>query len=130
MTLGQRLLSATFVAAGSLHVLRPRMYEQIMPAYLPGHRELVLASGVAEIAGGVGVVSERARPLAGWWLIATLVAVFPANVHMALHARSYSRFPPPLLWARLPLQGAFIWWVYRVTQPAPKGTSRKPSSRT
>jgi len=109
----RRLLGLTFVAAGTLHFVRPSAYEQIMPDYLPAHRELVLLSGAAEIIGGAGVLSERTRTAAGWWLIATLIAVFPANVNMALHPTRYRSVHPALLWARLPLQGAIIWWTRR-----------------
>ena len=59
-------LGAFFIGAGLLHFLKPKPYESIMPRALPAHRELVLASGVAEIAGGAGVLSERtARSPAG-----------------------------------------------------------------
>jgi uncharacterized membrane protein len=110
-----RLLGATFLTAGALHFLRPRMYEAIMPRYLPAHRELVYASGVAELAGGVGVLHPRTRRLAGRWLIATLLAIFPANVEMAVRPERFARLPKPLLWARLPLQGALIAWVWKKT---------------
>jgi uncharacterized membrane protein len=106
------LLGGTFLVTGALHFLRPRMYEAIMPRYLPAHRELVFASGVAEIAGGAGVLAGKR--LAGWWLIATLIAIFPANVEMAVHAERFRRIPEPLLWARLPIQGLLIRWVWRV----------------
>jgi uncharacterized membrane protein len=106
------LLGVTFLTTGALHFLRPRIYEAIMPDYLPAHRELVYASGVAEIVGGAGVLyGKTARP-AGWWLIATLLAVFPANVEMAMHAERFKQFPEPLLWARLPLQGVLITWAW------------------
>ena len=108
-----RVLGTLFVATGVLHFLRPRVYEAIIPRYLPAHRELVYASGVAEIAGGAGVLHSKTRRSAGWWLIATLVAVFPANVEMALHAERFRRIPEPLLWARLPLQAALIAWVFK-----------------
>jgi uncharacterized membrane protein len=107
-----RLLGVTFLTAGALHFLRPRLYEAIMPGYLPAQRELVYASGVAEIAGGAGVLHPRTRRLAGWWLIATLVAIFPANVEMAVHAERFRRFPPAALWARLPLQAVLIAWAW------------------
>ena len=96
-------LGAFFITAGLLHFLRPEMYEAIMPPYVPAHREVVYASGAAEIAGGVGALIPRTRRLAGWWLVATLVAVFPANVHMALHPEDFPRIPRLLLWLRLPL---------------------------
>jgi uncharacterized membrane protein len=85
----------------------------MMPPYVPRHSEAVVVSGVAEIAGGVGMLVPAARPLARWWLLALLVAVYPANVHMALNPRRYREIPPPLLWARLPLQGVFAWLVWR-----------------
>jgi uncharacterized membrane protein len=108
-----RALGAAFVVAGALHFLAPRTYMAIMPRYLPAHRELVYASGVAEIAGGAGVLHPRTRRAAGWWLIATLLAIFPANVEMAVHAERFPRLPRPALWARLPLQGVLVAWVWR-----------------
>ena len=114
----QRLLAVFFMAAGALHFLRPRMYEAIMPGYLPVQHELVLASGAAEIAGAVMVVFPRTRRIGGLWLAATLVLVFPANVHMALHPDRYPSLAPALLWARLPLQPLVIWWALRATRPA------------
>ena len=112
--MSRALLGATFLATGVLHFLRPRMYEAIMPGYLPAHRELVYASGVAEMAGGAGVLVQGTRRAAGWWLIATLIAIFPANVNMAVNADRFRAVPEPLLWARLPLQGAVVAWVFRV----------------
>ncbi|HEV2058827.1 MAG TPA: hypothetical protein VGR11_05680 [Solirubrobacteraceae bacterium] len=118
MRWSQRLLAAFFTAAGLLHFLRPGMYEQIVPEYLPAHREIVFASGAAELAGGLGVIPERTRRLAGLWLAATLVAVLPANVHMALHPERYPGFSPALLWGRLALQPLAIWWALAATRPA------------
>jgi uncharacterized membrane protein len=113
MSRARAALGATFVATGALHFLRPRVYEAIMPRYLPAHRELVYASGVAEMAGGAAVLSARSARPAGWFLIATLVAIFPANVEMAVHAERFRRIPEPLLWARLPLQAVIVGWVWR-----------------
>jgi uncharacterized membrane protein len=107
------LLGGFFILAGVLHFLRPQTYAAIMPRYLPAHRELVAASGAAEIAGGLGVLHPRTARAAGWWLIATLLAIFPANVEMAVHAERFRRIPEPLLWARLPLQGALVAWVWK-----------------
>jgi uncharacterized membrane protein len=112
----QRLLAVFFTAAGALHFLRPRMYEAIVPDYLPAQHELVLASGAAEIAGAVMVVFAPTRRLGGLWLAATLVLVFPANVQMALHPDRYPSLAPALLWARLPLQPLAIWWALWATR--------------
>ena len=122
VTWSQRLLSLVFVTAGLLHFLRPESYEQIMPGYLPAHHELVLISGAAEIAGGVAVAFPKSRRWAGAWLIALLIAVFPANLNMAINSGRFDSIAPALLWARLPLQALLIWWAYRAThgaRPAP-----------
>jgi uncharacterized membrane protein len=112
-----RALAAFFVVAGALHFLRPSEYRAIVPPYVPRPREVVAVSGVAELAGGLAVLSPRLRPCARWWLVALLVAVFPANVHMALHPEQIRGLwiPRSLLWARLPLQALFIAWVWRGT---------------
>jgi uncharacterized membrane protein len=112
VTWSRRLLSAGFVVAGVLHFVKPEAYMGIVPSYLPAHRALVLVSGAAEIAGGVGLAVPRLRVAAGRGLVVLLVLVFPANVDMALHPDRHS-VPEPLLWARLPLQGVLIWWVLR-----------------
>lgn len=121
MTGSQRALSAFFVLAGVMHFVIPRSYEAIMPRYLPYHREAVIVSGIAEIAGGLAVIPPATRrPFARWWLITLLVAVFPANVHMAVSPEQVrgldlNRIPRWSLWARLPLQAVVIWWVWRAT---------------
>ena len=106
------LCGPVFVVAGALHFVRPRTYAAIVPDYLPAHRELVYASGVAEALGGAGLMHPRTRHAAGWWLVATLLAIFPANVWMAQHPERY-RVPGgrAALLARLPLQAAFVAWV-------------------
>jgi len=110
-------LALFFVGAGVMHFVKPGAYEPTVPDALPGHREIVYISGVAEIAGGLGVLPGRTARWAGWWLIALLIAVFPANVNMALHAERFRAVPEALLWVRLPLQAALIAWVWRVSQP-------------
>jgi uncharacterized membrane protein len=121
MRVSQRLLAAFFVFAGTMHFVIPRSYEAIMPPYLPRHREAVAVSGVAEIAGGLMVIHPRTRPLAGAWLVALLAAVFPANVHMALHPEQVrgldpKRVPRWALWARLALQPLIMLWAWRATR--------------
>ena len=114
-----RITGVAFVLAGLNHFLQPRLYEAIMPPYLPQHGRLVTISGVAEVVLGVLLWHPRWKRLAGWGLIALLVAVFPANLHMALHPRRFAPIPAWALWARLPLQPLMIWWVERCTRDAP-----------
>lgn len=106
------------VAAGANHFIAPDVYVGMMPSALPEPLLLVYISGVAEIAGGLGLVAERTRKLASYGLIALLVAVFPANLNMAINELPLgdSPVPPLALWARLPLQVlliAWAWWVGR-----------------
>ncbi len=107
-----RLFGPVFIFAGVMHFVIPKTYESIMPEWIPAHRALVYASGVAEIAAGGAVMHRRTRRFGGRLSVATLLAVFPANVHMALHPE---RYPVPggrtALYARLPLQAAFIAWA-------------------
>ena len=92
-SLSRIVLGGFFLAAGALHFIKPRPYESIMPEALPAHRELVYLSGVAEMAGGAGVLAEPTRRAAGWWLIATMLAVFPANINMAVEAERFATSP-------------------------------------
>ena len=111
------VLGLAFVAAGVNHFVHPDVYAAIMPPYLPWHAELVALSGAAEVALGLLALPARTAPLAGWGLVALLVAVFPANVHMALHPELFPDIPAWVLYARLPFQGVLVWWAYRWTRP-------------
>jgi uncharacterized membrane protein len=115
----RRLLGAFFITAGVNHFVMPRPYERIVPPGYGDPRLLVKVSGVAEVAGGAGVLIAPTRRAAGWGLIALLAAVFPANVHMARHPEQVPglRVPRALLWLRLPLQPLMMWWAWAATRP-------------
>lgn len=102
-----------FVGAGLLHFLRPATYLAIMPPQLPQPLLLVYLSGFFELLGGLGLLWRGSRRLAGWGLLALLVAVFPANVYMAL-IHEQLHIPGWVAWARLPLQLPLLWWVWKV----------------
>lgn len=121
MTMGQRLkklrgaapiaLGALFVGSGVLHFIAPKPFEAIMPRQLPAHRAFVYGSGVAELACGAGLLTRR--EWAGPASAALLLAVWPANVQMALDSGS-GRLPSvadnkALAWGRVPLQIPLIW---------------------
>jgi uncharacterized membrane protein len=109
--------TAFWVFAGANHFLNPRFYEAIVPPPLEARKGGVSAlAGVAELAGGLAIVPARSRRAARWWLLATLVAVYPANVHMALHPERFPKYKPMLLWARLPVQGLFALLTWRGTE--------------
>lgn len=112
------LLALLFVGSGVLHFVRPEPYLAMMPPYLPAHAALVAISGVFEILGGLGVLVRRTRRFAGWGLIALLVAVFLANLHMALYPDDFASIPVWVLVLRLPMQAVLIAWVWWATRPA------------
>ena len=113
-----RVGAAVFwVAAGAMHFVIPRQYEAIVPPSIARwKKELVVASGLAEIAGGVAILPDQTRRGARLWLLATLLAVYPANIHMAVHSKDFPKIPPAALWARLPVQGLFALLTWRGTR--------------
>lgn len=123
----QWILGGLFVVAGANHFRSPEPYVSMMPAWLPWPETLVQVSGVAEILGGLGVLIPRSRRLAAWGLILLLIAVFPANLNVALHGWPGRNLPGWVLWLRVPVQLVFIWCVYRVyLSPAVGKAGEKP----
>ena len=123
-TLSRYLLSALFIAAGINHFWHTPFYVAMMPPYLPAPLALVYLSGVAEIGLGALLLFKRWQVIAGWGLIALSIAVFPANVHMALNPELFTQFSPAGLWLRLPLQAVVIAWAYWYTRPAARSFAR------
>ncbi|MGE0067052.1 MAG: hypothetical protein AB7T48_06820 [Solirubrobacterales bacterium] len=123
MSRSSAAVAAFFVAAGANHFANPRAYEAMVPPTLGSRRrEVNLLSGAAEIAGGLAVLHPATRRAGRWWLLALLVAVFPANVHMAVSPEQVPgldlrKIPRWALWARLPLQPLAMLWVWRATRP-------------
>jgi uncharacterized membrane protein len=112
-TVGTVLLGALFIVAGANHFVHPALYQHIVPPSFPSPALLVVVSGIAEIAGGIGVFMLRTRKAAGVGLIALLIAVFPANIYMAQHPQLYRDIASATaLYIRLPLQAVLIAWVW------------------
>jgi uncharacterized membrane protein len=121
MTWLRRALAAFFAFTGTMHFVIPRSFEAIVPPAVPDARAAVVISGFAEIIGGVAVLHPRTRRFSRWWLLGLLLAVFPANIHMAVSpARvkglDLNKIPRWALWARLPLQPLAMLWVWRATR--------------
>jgi uncharacterized membrane protein len=115
LTPSRLLLAALFYFAGAMHFVAPTPYIAIVPPWLPNAPLLVIISGVCEILGGLGVLLPQTRRLAGWGLIALLVAVYPANIQMLqlAYANRGTTLWKVALWLRLPLQLMMLWWVWR-----------------
>lgn len=125
MSLVQRVsigaLAAFVIGTGVMHFVTPQFFIDIVPDYLPAPELLVAVSGVFEILGGIGLLVPMTRRFAAFGLIALFIAVFPANVHMALHQITPTgapALPAWMPWARLPLQAALIWWAYTIARSA------------
>jgi uncharacterized membrane protein len=106
------VLGIAFALAGANHFVMTDFYVSIMPPYLPWHLFLVYLSGVIEFACGVGLLVPRISRVAAWGMFATSLAVFPANIHMALHTGLYPQFSVTAMWLRLPLQLVLLVWIY------------------
>jgi uncharacterized membrane protein len=113
-------LAVVMIAMGVLHFTADHLFVQIMPPFLPWHYALVWISGVFEALLGVGLLLPKYRRLASYGLVALFIAVFPANIYMAVANVQMTDLPSWLhqpsqlgLWLRLPLQLLFIWWALR-----------------
>jgi uncharacterized membrane protein len=125
------LASLFFVFAGVSHFTNPDFFVSIVPPYLPAPLALVYVSGVFEILGGLGVLLPATRRWAGWGLLGLLVAVYPANVHMALSPEPFVAEGTPLwaLYLRLPFQFVFMAWVWWATKPEAADLRPEPAAR-
>ena len=110
------LMGLLYVLAGINHFWHPSVYMRIMPPMLPYPLMLVYVSGMVEILLGVLVCIPRFTRWAAWGIIALLIAVFPANIYMAVNPDTMPIIPVWLAWCRLPVQGVLIAWAYRYTK--------------
>lgn len=117
------VMGLLYIGAGVLHFVAPKVYARVVPPRLPKPVALVYLSGIAEIVLGSGVLIQRTRRRSAWGIIALLVAVFPANVHMATSDVATDAMPDRIegvaraaLWIRLPLQGVLMLWAWWYTR--------------
>jgi len=118
------LMAGFYIVAGFNHLMNPDFYLAIMPPLLPSPEWLNVISGLAEIVLGVYVLEPRTRVLAAWGLIALLIAVFPANLHVAVNNVGVPGGEPGTgnavaNWLRLPFQAVFIAWAWWYTREEP-----------
>ena len=108
-------LAIFFIYFGIDHFINPDFYLSIMPPSFPLHQEAVYISGLFEIIGGMGLLIYRFRKIAGWGLFALLIAVYPANIYMAVTPSAFPNIPIFILYLRLGLQFIFLYWAYTIT---------------
>jgi uncharacterized membrane protein len=118
-TISKIVFGSFFVFAGVMHFVNSDFFLRIMPPYLPWHLEIVYLSGVFEIALGALLWIPKFTRLAAWGLVALLIAVFPANIHVFQHQEElFPETPAGFQLMRLLFQGVFILWAYWYTTPA------------
>ncbi len=110
------IIGVVFILAGLNHFLHPGFYLKMMPPVLPAHELLNNISGAAEIILGFMLFISKTRIIAAWGLILLLIAVYPANIYMAMEAGKLIDVSPVVAYIRLPFQFLFIWWVYGQTK--------------
>lgn len=111
------VIALFFMTGGVAHFVSADFFMKAMPDYLGYHKELVIISGVFEILGAIGILIPQTRLLAGYGLLALIIAVYPANINMALHPENYPDIPVLLLYLRLPLQLLMFWFVWWAIAP-------------
>lgn len=112
-----KVVVGAFLTSGTVHLVRPQAFEPLMPEAVPAHREVIYASGVAELICAAGLLYPRTRRLAGWASAALLVGVFPGNLKMAGDAlKTRNQTFKAVALARLPLQLPLIRAALKVAR--------------
>ena len=106
------VMAAMYIFAGMMHFIKPKVYGAVMPKYIPAKRAMVFWSGVAEIAGGIGLLFEATRTLAIWGIIVMLAVFMLVHIDMLTNKKTKAKFPLWLLWLRIPMQFGLMYWAY------------------
>ena len=109
----QYLLGVILIVAGVNHFRKPKMYERIMPPYIPAHKTMVTISGIAEMALGLLLLNPETQATAAWLIIAMFAVFLTVHVYMIQNERAAMKLPKWVLWLRLPLQFVLMYWAYQ-----------------
>ncbi len=120
------VLAVCMIVAGILHFAQPDPFIRIVPGFLPAAAALVYISGVIEIMLGIGLLVPALRQISAWGLVVLFVAVFPANLNMAINHIQIEGIPNTWWFQaiRLPFQLVLIAWAYWYTRPELSQTSQ------
>ena len=111
-TLSIIIMSLFYIGVGTNHIINPNWFVRIIPPILPFKIAIVYISGIFEIILGSLLIFPRTRYIAGWGLIILLLAVYPANIYVALTNGEAMDTTPMIAWGRLPFQFVFIGLAY------------------
>ncbi|SRX74844.1 DoxX family protein [Aequorivita antarctica] len=111
----QYLMGVLFVLAGMNHFRKPKLYERIMPPYIPAHSAMVMLSGIAEMILGFMVMNKNTQSEAAWGIIIMLLVFLSVHIYMLQNEKAAMKMPKWVLILRLPLQFGLIYWAYLYT---------------
>ncbi|HEY6131320.1 MAG TPA: DoxX family protein [Halioglobus sp.] len=111
------IIALFFFTGGIAHFVFADFFVQSMPDYLSYHKELVIVSGIFELLGAIGILVPRTRRFAAYGLILLVIAVYPANINMALHPERFKDIPVLFSYFRLPFQFLFVWFIWWAIAP-------------
>lgn len=109
----QYLIGALFVLAGANHFRQPKIYERIMPPYIPAKASMVMLSGIAEMILGFMILTPESQVLAAWSILVMLILFLPVHIHMLQNDKASMNLPKWVLILRIPLQFGLMFWAYQ-----------------
>ncbi|WP_310992424.1 DoxX family protein [Aequorivita marina] len=111
----QYLMGVVFVLAGMNHFRKPKLYERIMPPYIPARSTMVSISGIVEMILGFMLMNKNSQETAAWGIIALMVLFIPIHIYMLQNEKAAMKLPKWALILRIPLQFAIMYWAYLYT---------------
>src|SRR5690606_4040766 len=111
----QYIIGVLFNLAGMNHFSKPKIYERIIPPYIPAHSSMVLLSGIAEMIVGFMILNKNTQEVAAWGIIAILILFIPVHIYMLQNEKAALKLPKWALILRIPLQFGLIYWAYLYT---------------
>ena len=109
----QYIIGALFVLAGANHFRQPKIYERIMPPYIPAKPTMVMLSGIAEMILGFMILTPASQILAAWGIIIMLLLFLPVHIYMLQNEKASMKLPKWILILRIPLQFGLMFWAYQ-----------------
>lgn len=111
----QYVLGIIFILAGMNHFRKPKLYEKVIPPYIPAHSTVVMLSGIAEMVLGFMLMNKNAQEGAAWGIIIAMILFIPVHIYMLQNKKAGLKLPKWLLILRIPLQFGIIFWAYLYT---------------
>ncbi len=108
----QYLLAVVFILGGVNHFRKPKLYERIMPLYIPSHKSLVMFTGILEMTFGLMLIAEENQLMGAWGIIILLILFIPVHIFMLQNKKASLKLPKWVLILRLPLQLGLMAWAY------------------